>query len=291
MASCPLCADPRSAPSWMGATRYDQQRFDYVECQACRSLYCQPMPDDRTIARMYGTSYGTGCGTDLDIDDPKQNDHVTRWLDATPRGTFVDYGCGPGRWLTEARRLGWAAVGLELDAEVARSTAARTGAEVLTDPDQLRRRFPADALHLGDVVEHLTDLDRQMPGILASIKPGGVLLAQGPLEANPNLFTLALRAQRRLRGSPTAEFAPYHVLLATAEGQRRLFRRFGLQELEFRVEEVAWPAPSRLSGVQWRQPRAVAMFTLRRASQLVSALRPSMWGNRYFYIGRRPASD
>src|SRR5258705_1012085 len=31
--------------------------------------------------------------------------------------------------------------------------------------------------------------------------------------------------------------APYHVLLATRVGQRRLFERFGLEELEFSVSE------------------------------------------------------
>jgi SAM-dependent methyltransferase len=248
------------------------------------------MPDGATVARMYGTTYGTGWSTDLDIDDPKQPLEVKRWLTRSPPGTFVDYGCGPGSLLAEARALGWQAVGLELDREVARRTADRVGAEVVTDPAELTRRFPADVLHLGDVIEHLTDLPRQFPEILRAIKPGGLLIAQGPLEGNANLFTLALRGQRLLRGAPRSSFPPYHVLLASAEGQRGFFRRAGLEELEFSVSETAWPAPSRLGRADLRKPRAVAMFVLRRASQAVSSLRPSRWGNRYFFVGRRGAA-
>jgi SAM-dependent methyltransferase len=289
---CPLCGHQPKRRSWLGSTRYLGQQFDYAECLACRSLYCDPMPDERTVAQMYGTSYSTGCGTDVDLDDPRQPNQVTGWLgrEATggAAGTFVDYGCGDGRLLRQAKALGWKAVGLELDPAVAQATAARTGTEVVADPRQLRERHLADVLHLGDVIEHLTDLAHQMPEILTALKPGGLLLAQGPLEANTNLFTLALRGQRVLRGSPPASYAPYHVLLATAEGQRTFFRRAGLVELEYKIDEVAWPAPPRLTRTQLRQPRALAMFTLRRASQLVSALRPNAWGNRYFYAGRRP---
>lgn len=50
-----------------------------------------------------------------------------------------------------------------------------------------------DVLHLGDMIEHLTDLEHQFPEILRLIKPGGYLLAQGPLEAGPNLFTSVLK--------------------------------------------------------------------------------------------------
>lgn len=285
---CPLCGHQEKRPSWLGSTSYLDQVFHYAECLSCRSLYCDPMPDDRTVAAMYGTSYGAGCSDEkAQEEDGPQANRVTEWLSKLPVGTFVDYGCGDGRLLRKAKQLGWKAIGLELDPEVARKTAERTDTVVVADPRELRERYPADVLHLGDVIEHLTDLPHQMPEILSALKPGGLLLAQGPLEANTNLFTLALRGQRVLRGSPPASFAPYHVLLATAQGQRGFFGRLGLRELEFKVDEVAWPAPARLDRRQLTQPRAVAMFTLRRASQLLSALRPQAWGNRYFFAGRR----
>jgi SAM-dependent methyltransferase len=270
----------------MGRTHYFNQVFDYVECMACRSLYCDPMPDARTLAHMYGPAYGQQSETGAEVTDPKEPERVLLWLRSNPAGIFLDYGCGDGRLLAGAHALGWQAVGFELDAQVARRTAERTGVSVYSDLALLRREVRADVMNLGDVIEHLTDLEHQMPELLNVLKPGGILLAQGPLEANTNLFTLALRAQRFLRRSPPSQLPPYHVLLATAQGQRQFFRRFGLVEMEYDVREVDWPAPSRLNPRELKHPRAVVMFALRKASQMISRLSPGDLGNRYFYVGR-----
>jgi SAM-dependent methyltransferase len=245
------------------------------------------MPDDQTLAEMYGPDYATSFTEDPGIDDPKEALRVMKWLKKREGGTFIDYGCGAGLLLTEAAKLNWQAIGVELDEEVAKEVERRTGARVVSHTVELADGPHADILHLGDVIEHLTEINRRMPEILRLIKPGGLLLAQGPLENNANLFTMMVRLGRRWRPvGRTTEMAPYHVMLATAEGQRTLFRRFGLEEIEYTVREVAWPAPSRLAFSDTLRPRAVALFIIRRLSQAVSALRPKRWGNRYFYVGR-----
>jgi hypothetical protein len=152
---------------------------------------------------------------------------------------------------------------------------------------ELMAQPQADVLHLGDVIEHLTDPDGEMPKILQLLKPGGYLMAQGPLEANATLFTALLKVSKRLRGSRVAEMPPYHVVLATADGQRSFFRRFGLAPVQFSMREVAWPAPARIELADLARPRVVGLFTARRVSQALSALQPHRWGNRYFYVGQR----
>jgi SAM-dependent methyltransferase len=206
--------------------------------------------------------------------------------------TLLDYGCGAGGLIQAAAARGWRAVGVELDAGVAAAVRERTGLLVCTADDlpHVLAHAPVHALHLGDVVEHMTDPLGQLAAILGHVAPGGTVIAQGPLEAHPNLFDTAIRAARWVRRPQAQEFAPYHVLLATAEGQRRLFRRAGLQEVRFHLSEVDWPAPGRLRRSDWRCPRAVALFALRRVSRAVSRLRPRAWGNRYFYVGRTAAT-
>jgi SAM-dependent methyltransferase len=244
------------------------------------------MPDEETLSQMYGTDYATNFQDDPGIDDPREALRVVRWLQGgAGGGTFVDYGCGAGMLLTEAAKLSWQAVGVELDEEVAKRVEQQTGARVVSNPAELEDGV-ADVLHLGDVIEHLTEVNRLMPEILRLIKPGGLLLAQGPLENDATAFTMMLRLAKSLRRGTRTEMAPYHVMLASAAGQRRLFERFGLDELEYSVREVAWPAPNRLSLSDLKRPRAVGLFTARRVSQAVSALRPGRYGNRYFYAGR-----
>jgi len=280
--ACPLCADPLAGPSWLGSSRFEGQIYTYVECRGCASLFLDPMPDPAMVGQMYGPEYRI---VPSDATPVERGDAVGTWLMRGEPGVFLDYGCGSGEMLQSAAVRGWTPVGVELDSRVAEATAARTGARVVTDQRLLPEGL-ADVLHLGDVIEHLTRIGDQMPEILRLLKAGGVLLAQGPLEANANLFTAVVRLARTARRRPIIDMAPYHVLLATAAGQRELFRRFGLEELQFDLSEVAWPAPARLVRGQTGL-REVGLFALRSASRAVSALRPRRWGNRYFYAGRR----
>jgi SAM-dependent methyltransferase len=244
------------------------------------------MPDAEVLAQMYGTEYAEFFHGHENMGGSEDASRVIEWLRRVDRGTFVDYGCGAGHLLREAGLAGWRAIGVEFDEKVASEVAEHTGAKVISAPGELISEL-SDVLHLGDVIEHLTEVNRQVPEILRLLKPGGLLLAQGPLENNPTLFNLMVRLSRTLRMKRTAEMAPYHVMLATAEGQREFFRRFGLEELEYSVREVAWPAPCKISFGDLRRPRLVGLFILHRVSQAASALRPRRWGNRYFYVGRR----
>lgn len=245
------------------------------------------MPDAEVLQVMYGPAYAAAFADGAADGEAKQPERTLRWLERLGSGTFVDYGCGDGSLLTAARDRGWRAVGVELDGEVAARVQAQTGLAVHTDLAPLGEGS-VDALHLGDVIEHLTRLDEDLPRLLRVLKPGGHLIAQGPLEANACLFTWAIRAGRRLRGNGAArDTPPYHVLLATARGQRTLFARNRLEEVEFAVGEVAWPAPSHLAEARRGGARALTLYGLRRASQIVSRVAPSQMGNRYFFVGRR----
>ena len=285
--ACPLCGSEHAGRSWLGTTYYRDREFPYAACQSCGTLYCAPMPDAAVLAEMYGPDYTQEGGAAGRVENPKEPERVVNWLDRLEPGTFADYGCGEGELLIEAQRRGWQAVGVEFSEEVARRTRQQTGLPVCARPHEIEALPPADVLHLGDVIEHLTRLDEQMPEILKLLKPGGLLLAQGPLEANASLFTSALIAARRLRPGRRTEMPPYHVLLATARGQREFFRRFNLEEIEYTLREVAWPAPDSIALADLRRSRTAGLFALRRCSQAISALRPREWGNRYFYVGRK----
>jgi SAM-dependent methyltransferase len=243
------------------------------------------MPDVSDLASMYGESYGNVSGPEAA--DSKEPEWVLAWLERLSPGVFMDYGCGDGELLAGANERGWEVLGVELMAEVVERTKKRTGLPIVTAGEALEAQL-ADVLHVGDVLEHLTDLDREMPRILSLIQPGGLLLAQGPLEANGNLYTWTLRMARALKRRAPVDMPPFHVVLATAEGQWALFRRFGLAAVEKRVSEVSWPAPSRLSATDLVRPRQVGLFSLRLASRGLSRLRSDRWGNRYRYAGRTP---
>ena len=290
---CPLCGEVGGRSSWLGKTRYAGLTFEYVECVACHSLRCSPMPDAQTLAQMYSAGYfGSSMAQEGRSTPELETDsrRLTQVLGSVDEGTFLDFGCGRGQLLSLARSLGWNAVGIEYDDDVAREAETLTGARVVTYPpvDLVKEGRLADVLFLGDVLEHLTDLESQLPEIIRLIKPGGLLVAAGPLEANPCLFFWVLKSVRSVSRHRDVEIPPYHVTLATTTGQKALFARHGLATVEYVMEETHWPAPSRLTIQDVKNPRAVGLFMIRKMSRIVSRLRPRAWGNRYFFVGRTP---
>lgn len=265
--------------------------YRYLRCEDCRSLLCDPMPPEAMLAELYSAEYAAAFPDTYQIDSPKNAGWVRAKLVARPPATFVDFGCGDGSLLTAAVEVGWKAYGVELDPDVAEQTAVATGCPVLCG-SQLNGAVPGDVVHLGDVLEHLPDPAsglRQAVGLLA---PGGTLLVQGPLEAGPSLFSSVVRPGRR-RQDHAVEMAPYHLIQATAHGQRQLFCRAGLVEQCYQVFEVDWPAPSRLSRTDLPNPRAVALYVLRRVSRGADHLlrlqsSHAARGNRFQYIGSLP---
>jgi SAM-dependent methyltransferase len=290
---CPLCGCPETGSSWYGSVHYLGREFPYLECRRCRSLFAHPMPGDATLAAMYGG------GRQYDEDDAREAHspreelgRISTWLDRLGTGTLVDFGCGAGHLLAYAKGRGWAVWGIEWDAAFADNVAQQTGVQVLPSEEAFRLDGRADVLHLGDVIEHLTDVDRQIPLVLKLLRPGGVLIAEGPLQANFTLFNAVLRATRPvIRRFRETVVAPQHVLLATLAGQKALFRRAGLEELEFSVWETNWPAPDSIGLRDLTHPRTVALYCLGTASRWVSRVNPRRWGNRFFYCGRLPVAD
>ena len=283
---CPLCGSFSVAPSWFAAASFAERPFPYAHCTTCGSHFSHPMPDDATLAAMYGGEYAARPGAPPTDDADEHAAWVVAELRRQRAGTFLDYGCGAGGLLVAARDLGWEPIGVELDADVARVVARATGARTCA-VDELRNETAiADVLHLGDVVEHLTQPLAQLREILRLVRPGGLLLAQGPLEGNASVFFGLLRLKQWLRPRAVGAVPPYHVLLATADGQRALFERAGLREESFTMREVDWPVPSTISGRDLFVPGRVGLFAARRLSRAVSALAPTRFGNRYSYRGR-----
>jgi SAM-dependent methyltransferase len=246
------------------------------------------MPDAETLEQIYGNSSNyaqylqcNGEGEKLDY----ENGPVVRWLKSLSRGTFLDYGCGHGNLLLEAVKLGWKSIGVEYNQEFADLLRNIRGVEIFTADNVSNLEYSVDVLCLGDVLEHLTDINTQFQGILRLLKPNGILLAQGPLDANFNLFFLILKWARTFYKGKNNEIQPQHVIMATRKGQMALFERFGLIRQEFTIYEEWHPAPSEICGRQFLQPRTLGMYSLRKLSRAISSLRTNEWGNRYFYAG------
>ncbi len=284
--ACPLCAEGVLTPSWFGTVEYRGRRFEYLGCGACGSLCCCPMPDEATLEEMYG-------GEEVALDSAACCDveRVTRQCASRATGILLDCGCGNGEVLRRVASIGWRAVGVEHSASRPRFL-RQNGLDVRT-ADELARDhgLRADVLHLGDVLEHLVDVGPTFEALLSRVVPGGLVVAQGPLQGEMTLQNRALAAWRRLSASRRhAEVEPQHVLLATRGGQLAFFERFGLETVELDVWEVHWPGPDRISLADLRRPRSLALYGLASLSGAWSRHIDRTTGNRFYYVGRKVAT-
>jgi SAM-dependent methyltransferase len=234
------------------------------------------MPDDATLQKMYAVEYFDGDA------NAARFDVITDKLAGLEKGFFVDYGCGDGTLLRAVSDLGWKVAGIEFNPNTVKAIAAQNPFPVVLVSEPTP---PADVLHLGDVIEHLTDLGSQLPDILKRLKPDGVLIAHNPLEGNPNVFVLLLKSYRRFRGGAVRS-VPYHVTHATTRGQMALFERLGLQTISFDVTEVPFPAPRFISEANGLKD--YVLYIMRKLSQVTSrVVGLKNHGNRYMFVGRK----
>jgi SAM-dependent methyltransferase len=244
-ARCLLCDGAATARTYPYGTRWNGRDFDYRRCRRCGASVLDPLPGAEDFALMYRASdYHDAFYEDLNEPTPTALATVARELRAG--GRILDFGCGNGAFMATAAAAGFACEGVELDPQTRARAAANSGCPVgsLEEVEAAGRRY--DAIHLGDVLEHLPDPAGMMARLRPLLAEDGAFFIEGPLEDNASpvyyasrLFGAAKKALGRpLRGS----YPPYHLYRTGAAAQRRFFEeRLGWTVVLLRVFETGWP--------------------------------------------------
>lgn len=258
----------------------------YTRCRQCGSRSLTPMPNNDELADLYTVEY-------FKEPEPGQTDGQPRayaWvLDNLPeprKGLFVDMGCGDGELLLLAADRGYEVVGLDVDQASVEAVRIATGCPAVTFDELPSFVNQAAAVHLGDVLEHVADPELLVREAISLLRPGGLLLVQGPLEANRSPFNVVLAVVAICKRSVPTSDPPHHVHLVSPRGQECFFRRLGFETLDYRLSDVNWPAPQRFGGYLLKDPRLLTLYVCRRLSSVVRPIAPRLLSNRFEYIGR-----
>jgi len=232
-------------------------QYHYAECSRCGTLQLSPMPSAEAIERAYEWEYAGAKHTD-EFSNPEWWERVSRpyrqsvvraLVDYRARGTIVDCGCGWGHLVETLRQSGFDARGVDLSRDEI-SYAQLKGLPVqrgtLSDLHELEGRVSAITM-LG-VFEHLIDHDSLLAQAHRLLCEGGLLVTLHPTATLFRLLATALRLGDRRRQLPDlfgAFTVPWHTVLFSIAGTRRVFERRGFQLVDIR------PAPQgRLPGAQ-----------------------------------------
>lgn len=223
-----------------------------MRCGNCKSIYVEPVPDQLTYSLMYSKKEYHDRHYNL-----SKNSKQFRYAESVnllmqhinPGDTVLDYGCGTGSFLKLLRLQGVFPVGVEFDMNVALIAADYSHCEVIPVEvfNKLSRVPRYEAIHLGDVLEHLPNPKDTLEHLLLHLKPGGVLFVEGPLETNPSPIFWAARAFGALKRLVITNFLsndpPTHLFRTDANAQKAFFNRVDprLKVCHWQIYETGWP--------------------------------------------------
>ncbi len=187
--------------------KFRQEQFTVWRCSNCQSLHSK---EDVDLGYYYAHYY---LGNHQ-LDYFSRCSYRSRLQKLMRQGfclehSLLDYGCGPGLFVTYLREKGHADVA-GYDPYV----------PDMADPRRLERQY--DVVTAFDVIEHDADPQQFLQRLLSFVKPGGLLVI-----GTPNAETIDLQKPQ------TVELhQPYHRHILSQRILEALGRQLGLQVLE-----------------------------------------------------------
>ena len=287
---CLFCGSPEIVPaSFPRPTRFNDKIFSYKKCQSCGLVFIDPIPTDDDYAKMYAVSYHDqfyfkNLGSDFD--------YLVNTLSAfIKEKSIVDYGCGDASVLKYFAKAGYRCVGVEYNPELVKKLKEQNPGITFYTVDEFWKAGPElkfSSIFFGDVLEHLPKPADFLRTLYDKMSPGGLLMAQGPLENNTTLGLVFRKLTSSLvpESKKVAGHTPYHITFSTARNQEGLFKRSGFHTLHYRLLESPWPFPEKFS----KHPVRAVQFLIGKTSVAMSKIAPGKLGNRFVYIGRKEES-
>jgi SAM-dependent methyltransferase len=210
-----------------------QETFTIQQCAACGFQFTNPRPEAASIGKYYESdayvSHNSAAqGLVNRVYKAARYFTVRRKvalitkLNGGQPGRLLDYGCGTGHFLAQARRTGWQVAGLEPNPRARQDAAARVG-QPIQEPAALATLPPSsfDIITLWHVLEHVHALNETLTQLIGKLTPGGRLLLAVP---NPD----SLDAQH-YRQDWAAYDVPRHLYHFVPATMRQLLARHDLR--------------------------------------------------------------
>lgn len=213
---CPVCKQG-AGQLYIGPDAFAHLSFKLLQCNACSSVFSNPMPTDSQLAELYQGGFDYRWYQDhFDIKLKDCRQRVQEYRPLLGKRT-LDFGGGMGYLSAALKEAGFDS--LTYDPYV---------------PGQAPSKGEWDTVIALHVLEHSNDLERSLSEIKALLAPGGRIILAVPNRAGEGYRKMGMNwvwAQPPL----------IHVFHFTAQGLKSLLERHGFTDIETSYQE-RWDA-------------------------------------------------
>lgn len=292
--NCRICGNNSLIKSAYPDALFNNKTFQYLKCCYCSSYNVYPDPTAKDFSKMYGEedhyylknvknkltydfNFSFGDHQGYQIQFLKQIEHKLKGK------TLLDYACGSGFYMKYAQNLGAKVIGVEFDKKFVTLLKDKTEFELYT-LDELTDNYKNqtfDFIHLGHVLEHLTNPYEVIETLKQFANTETTFLIDGPLDRNQCLHRWIVDFGSKIKNKKNREAAPQHLTLTTYKSQLLFFDKVGLKKEKYIAAETHFPLPSKLEPSIGK----IINFFIATTSILLSKLIPN-FGNVFHFRGK-----
>ena len=237
---CPLCKSGNILNHQLVKDHaVSKKEFTICRCGDCTLLFTNPRPIEAEIGPYYDFKEY------YSHDDQVRS--FTQWLyqkirkssikrkvslinNLVPNGSLLDYGCGTGEFLQEAKRQRWIVRGIEPSEKARAQAIVKLPTEIQDTLNELHELEAYDVVTLFHVLEHIHNLRKTIKKLVSHLKSEGYMVIAVP---NPE------SADATYYGSDWAGYdVPRHLYHFSQKSMTAFQEQFGLELV--RVEPLAY---------------------------------------------------
>jgi len=197
---CSICHSAHYKIMGFGGYKYQGQLYNLVRCLKCGFMFLDPKPSQDLLKKMYNNpeyfikDY-SGGGKISYQDSFNQNkktyqEIINRIKRYKKDGLLLEIGCAGGHFLKFAKDSGYKVEGIEISGVMVESAKEKLDIDIRvgTIEDVKLPSQAYDIIYLGDVLEHIYNLDSSLKEIFRILKPSGLLYIDLPSTYNYTLL-------------------------------------------------------------------------------------------------------
>jgi len=249
--TCIVCDSISWKNTVWGGYNFKGQNYNIVRCSKCGFMFLNPLPGKNILDDIYkddayfDTYYATSAGIKTYIDGMEDcKDKIINIISLISKykesGTLLDIGCAAGMFLTNAKDSGYEVFGVEPNYGMAKYAKDNFGLNVIcgTAKDVTYNDGYFDIIRVGDVLEHMPELQEDIKIIKKILSRDGILVIEQPLTYNKSLFNLMLKLKMLYSKNKYSINVPTHLWEFNAVTLRRFLEKNNFKIIYYKIFET-----------------------------------------------------